>query len=268
MADAPRKPTGFHVFCDETDTDSGKRYMVYGGIIVASENLPKVEQQIANWRITHRMMSELKWTKVSNGKYAEYESLVDLFFWMASTRRILHFKAIILDTYAPEYQTFSEGSAELGFYKFYYHFLLKYFAKFAVNNDCWLDIVIDERDYSVELGDPLKALHVILNNGIKKEFGIADGLVTSVEPRKSHSSDVMQLADVLMGAVGFHNNDRHLRPSARQAKLKLAAYIGRRGGRRDLKQETAYTKEFFKIARWFWPSTPRKKRPTGRRGPW
>jgi hypothetical protein len=68
----------------------------------------------------------------------------------------------------------------------------------------------------------------------------------------------LQAADVLMGAVGFHNQDFHLRPNANKEKLELARYIAARLGLRDLKHETNPIKEDFKIVRWHWsgPSSP------------
>jgi len=55
-----------------------------------------------------------------------------------------------------------------------------------------------------------------------------------------------------MGAVGFHNQDFHLRPNANQEKVELARYIAARLGLRDLKHETNPIKEDLKIVRWFW----------------
>jgi len=61
--------------------------------------------------------------------------------------------------------------------------------------------------------------------------------VKKVEPLNSKRSDLLQAADVLMGAVGFHNQDFHLRPNADKDKVELARYIAARLGRPDLKHE-------------------------------
>jgi hypothetical protein len=126
VAVPPPQFKGFHVYCDESNTDGGKRHPVYGGILVSVNNLATVERAIADWRAKERMHGELAWTKVVPGeRYAKYKSLVDLFFNL-SRGRLMHFKAIVLDTRDPKYRAFSKGDYELGFYKFYYHFLLKY----------------------------------------------------------------------------------------------------------------------------------------------
>jgi hypothetical protein len=178
---------------------------------------------------------------------------------------LIHFKAIILDTRDPKYNTFSQGDRELGFYKFYYHFLLKYFAKFPVRHRCHLEVIIDERQVK---GDPYIVLKTILNHGIRKHYKHApsNDVVTRVEPIASHKSDLLQLADVLMGAIGFHCQDFHLRPDARQVKVDLAHHIARKAPLRDLKHETAYLKEHFKVERWYWgPRPSRRRRPVNRR---
>ena len=79
-----------------------------------------------------------------------------------------------------------------------------------------------------------------------------------VEARDSKQAVLLQLADVIMGAIGFHSSDLHLRPDARKAKVDLAAYIARKAPLRDLKQVTRYTKWNFKIERWG-KSSPRQK---------
>ena len=133
----PRHIRGFHVYCDESNTDSGKPYPVYGGILVAVNNLATIEREIANWRAKEQMHGELKWNKLDgHRRLAKYKSLVDLIFTLARRRELLQFKAIVLDRRAPEYRTFSKGDDELGFYKFYYHWLLRYFAKFPLRHRC------------------------------------------------------------------------------------------------------------------------------------
>lgn len=171
-------------------------------------NLATVERAITDWRVKEQMHGELAWTKVVSGeRYAKYKSLVDLFFNLSKRDRLLHFKAIVLDTRDPKYRAFSKGDYELGFYKFYYHFLLKYFAKFPLRHRCYMEVIIDQRPVK---GDPYAALKVILNHGIRKEFQAAPAadVVTRIEPFDSEKSDLLQLADVLMGAIGYRRRQR------------------------------------------------------------
>src|SRR5262249_28374744 len=157
----------FHVYCDESQT-SGERYMIFGGIIAATNNLATFARIMAEWRLANKMDAELKWTRVANQRYAEYKSLVDLFFQFVATRRF-HFKALVLDTRDPNYRVFSDGDKELGFYKFYYQFLLHNFAPSAVRYRCAIHVFVDERSVH---GDPFGLLHTVLNHGIRKRFDV------------------------------------------------------------------------------------------------
>src|SRR5207302_11296838 len=85
-------------------------------------------------------------------------------------------------------------------------------------------------------------------------------VVTRVEPLNSKESDLLQAADVLMGAIGYHCQDYHQRPDANKEKVELARYLAARLGLRDLKHETNPIKETFKIVRWHWSSSGPKPR--------
>jgi hypothetical protein len=264
----PRKISGFHVYCDESNTDSHKRYMVYGGILVSLDNLPKVERELANWRVENKIRTELAWTKVSGGKYAEYKSLVDLFFSLSSIRRIVHFKAIVLDTVGPQYLAFSRGDKELGFYKFYYHFLLRYFGEYPIRHRCQMEVFIDERALPKGSDDPYEVLKIVLNHGIRKKFSETREVVARVEPLASMRSDLIQLGDVLMGAIGYQCLGMDRLSDAKKAKVDLAKHIAKRGALLNLTQETPYNKEYFKVERWYWgPRPPRRRKPSSRRAP-
>jgi hypothetical protein len=263
MADPPRKLRGFRVYCDESNTDGNKPYPVYGAILVSLDHILEVQRELHEWRHKEDMPGELKWNKLDGGlRLAKYKSLVDLLFTLARRRELLQFKAIVLDKRAPEYRAYSKGDDELGFYKFYFHWLLQYFAKFPVMHQCQLRVIIDERPVK---GDPYTPLKIILNHGIRKKFQATTDVVTKVESLGSERSDLLQAADVLMGAIGFHCQDFHLLPTANKEKLELARYIAARLGLKDLKQETNPISENLKIVRWHWPS--RGPKPRYRRRP-
>jgi hypothetical protein len=193
----------------------------------------------------------LKWTKVSRQKYREYQSIVDLFFAHVADR-YLHFKAMVCDRQDPGYRH-QRSDREVGFYKLYYQFLLRKFGPYADGDDHRLYVFLDQRDTKYKL-DVLK---IILNRGIRKVHGRTADVVHAVEARDSKKCNVMQIADVIMGAIGFHTNEWHRQPGASKAKRELAAYIARKARLTSLKHRTAPRRVDFEI--WIWQT--RKERP-------
>jgi hypothetical protein len=260
MAAAFRKLSGYRVYCDESNTHGNNRHPVYGAILVALEDIEEVQTELKNWRVKAGMHGELKWEKVHGGdRLAKYKSLVDLVVDdLARRRQLLHFKAIIMDKRASEYRTFSKGNHEIGFYKFYYHWLLRYFAKFPIAKDCQMRVIIDERTLPKDSGDPYTKLYYALNNGIRKELNVDRDVVSKVHSLGSKEADILQAADVLMGAVGYHNQNNHLpqkgRPTPSKYKVELARYIALKFRVRDLTKVTHPLKENLQIVRWHWPS--------------
>ena len=87
MADE-RQLRGFRVYCDESNTEGGKRYPVYGAILVSLDHIVEVQREIKEWRHREGMHGELKWNKLHGGRrLAKYKSLVDLLFTLARQRR-------------------------------------------------------------------------------------------------------------------------------------------------------------------------------------
>jgi len=52
-----------------------------------------------------------------------------------------------------------------------------------------------------------------------------------------------------MGAVGYQNNDCHLRPGAKRAKIALAEYVAQKVNLLSLKEKTPWGEQRFGI----WP---------------
>ena len=191
MSAQPKKLV--YIFCDES-RQTADRYMVFGGIIVSAENTRRFKEAMALYRDSQKMHATLKWTKVSNQKLKEYRRLIDLFF---SFTQLMHFKCTVIDTSLVNYRKYHKGDRELGFYKFMYQFLLNQFGPYASDHRRYL-IVVHRRTTKYNIS----VLCNVLNNGLKKKYGLRERVVRKIEPRPCENEDILQMADVLMGAVG------------------------------------------------------------------
>lgn len=232
----------FHIYGDESRQTKDK-YMLFGGIMVKEAIIPSLEVKIKNWRENNRMYAELKWTKVSKGKLEVYKELVSLFFSLA-TQRLLTFKSVVFDTSKIDYKKHYSGDKELGFYSLMAEFL-PHFRKSIVSHEQRLLVFLDERNSHYSLSD-LKALS---NQKSRELYEMNVELVRNIQPIRSHESDFLQIADILMGAVGYHYNRCHHRPHASEAKIDLAQYISNKVGLKELTQPIE--REDFEILEYF-----------------
>jgi len=251
MTTAPSQTTSgrfLHIYCDES-RQTADRYMVIGGLIARREDCPLFEQAMLLYRQSQNMFSELKWTKVSNQKLKEYKALIDLFFGFAGA---IHFKAIVIDTQEIDNQRFNMSDAELGFYKLMYQFLLHSFGVYLESLDrC--KVFLDQRTTSRY---KLSTLCAILNNGLHKKYPYLNWPVRSVQATDSKKSDLIQVADVLMGAIGYEMNGAHVRSGAKKSKVAVAEYIAHKSGLLNLQQSTPYSQKHFSIWHFHFRSRP------------
>lgn len=232
----------YHIYCDES-RQTHEKYMILGGIVLPEKRDLELESAILKFRSECNMHAELKWGKVSKNKLPEYQKFLDLFF-DSNSRNAAHFHCVILDTTKFDHGSFNEGDKEIGFYKFYYQLLLHCFGKkFSKIPDTRLLVRLDQRNSSY----PLEKLKSYLNDGMGKKFGVGAFPFRSLEPRDSKQVGVMQMVDILIGAIGYQKNDHHLRPEASPARKCLAEYIAKKSGVRSLLYNTTKEVKHFTI---------------------
>lgn len=241
-----------HIYCDES-CQTHHRYMVFGGIIIPLSNKDAFRAAVEIWRRDNNMTAEMKWGKVSATKLDRYKEWVDLFFLLIGAGRI-HFKSVVFNTHEIDYATYHQGDRELGFYKFFYQLLVNKFGPYAKSDEDRLLVFLDRRKTRYRL----RNLRDVLNNGIRKKYGLAN-VLRSVEPLDSKKSDLLQMTDVIIGAIGYHWNDHHTRAAASKARVELAEYIAVKAKLSTLKQETPWAQRFFEI--WQFRFRAKKKAP-------
>jgi len=237
-----------HIYCDES-RQSKDRFMVFSGIIIPQGNVITFEKTMKKYREECNMHSELKWSKVSKQKLNEYKRFIEYFFSLNNTDK-LHFKSIIIDNHKVNHKIFNSGDKELGFYKFYYQLLLLFGRSYynSKNLDTKFIIYPDHRNTKYSLNE----LKLILNNGISKKLQLTNiQPYKSIEPLNSKSSEIIQINDIILGAIGYIKNGYHLLADSSKAKVELCDYIVKLSGVENLSDDTKFTERRFTI--WNFP---------------
>jgi len=208
------------IFADESSTDK-LRYMFIGGIWVDEQTYSQVLEECKNFKRENNWDEQTKfnWKNVSKKTLPQYCKFIDIFF-----KYNLQFNCIIIDRKEIDLKANEDKDAELGFYKFYYQLLRKN-SKPNAPYYIYLDRRTNREPNRLE---KLKSFlqqdtHPIDFWGIRTTNKGLD--VKALEFVNSKSYELIQFSDILMGAISYHYNKRHLRPDASQNKCDLAQYI-------------------------------------------
>ena len=201
----------FDVYCDESRQElfrspvPGENYVLIGGIWIKAEERPAHKRAVKILRARHRLHGEFKWNRVSTSRLDFYKDLVSMFF-----SRDIRFRTVVLQADELDSVRFHEADNELMFYKFYYQLLHHWILDFNKYR-----IFVDTKTNRVQ--DRLRTLELCLSNA-----NISS--VVDVQALPSHEVDLMQLADVLIGAVSYKFHKR----ASSKAKQEVVGEVEKR----------------------------------------
>lgn len=205
------------IYCDESRQDllsrnketieDHDRYTCIGGIWIYKEKRNEIKNKIKQLKEKHSTFGEIKWRNVAPSKIDFYKELIDLFF---EYNNEIRFRCVVVDSLKVDLDKWHNSDAELGFYKFYYQLLFHWISK-ANNYYIFTDYKVNRKNNRIiELKEIInRANH---SNPIKV-----------IEPIESKESLILQLEDVLMGAVGYKYNFGESGKS--EAKSFIVRYI-------------------------------------------
>ena len=207
----------YNIYCDESChlPNDGEKIMVIGGLLCPKGKAQQINKEIFAIKERHKVyrFAEIKWTKVSNSKLDMYKELIDLFF----DHTYLQFRAVV-----------ATGKDRLDYnryrlthddwYQRIYYLVLREMLSINDSHYIYADIKDTKGDVKVQ------KLKEVLNNAIGYFF---DDSVKNIQLVRSDQIQLMQLADLLIGAVSYAN--RNLNQS--QAKVNLINYIEQKSGR-------------------------------------
>ncbi len=227
--------TLFNIYCDESChlEHDNHPIMLLGGIWCKEDRIKKISQEIRDIKERFNTRGEIKWTKVSPSRIEFFRNLIDYFF----TDDSLHFRSLVVANKSKlNHDYFNQGSHDTFYYKMYYQLLspiLDPIPETPMTFNIYLDIKDTRSQKKVE------KLHEVLCNKFKDH---CKQRILKIQQIRSEESELLQLADLLMGAVGYHN--RQLGTSS--AKIKLIDYL-RTTSNESLSFTTALYKKKFNL---------------------
>ena len=225
----------YNIYCDESCHLEYDRQlaMVLGAVWCQESQRASIARAIRALKTTHGLASsfEVKWTKVSPAKLDFYLALIDLFF---SDPR-LHFRGIVIpDKSKLDHSMFNQSHDDF-YYKMYFQ-LLKVIFESGNRYRIYLDIKDTRSQQKVT------KLHDYLANA---QYDFNKEMVEWIQQVHSHEIEQLQLADVLIGALGYLH--RGLQTSS--AKQAVIERIKAKSGF-SLKRSTLPSEKKFNVFVW------------------
>jgi hypothetical protein len=209
------------VFCDESChlENDGFPCMVLGYIKVRETSYADHKSALSSIKHRHQADFDLKWNKVSKGKLPLYTELIDYFF-----DSDLEFRAVLVK-YKDEldHDQFNGGDHDNFYYKMVYYLIdSPYSRKEGDKIRTFLDIKDTRGRERLH-----KIRHVFAN-----KYWDKNGPFAFFQHIRSEDSVFIQLADLLIGAIGYKSRGLMSKPGSSLAKYTLIHQIEKRSGYR------------------------------------
>jgi len=230
----------FNVYCDESChlEHDHQKVMTLGALWCPAVAVKEIFLKIRSIKAQHGLSKdfEVKWTKVSPAKVGFYVDLLSLFF----DEQDLHFRAVVIKNKdSLEHEKFEGQNHDIWYYKMFFVLLNP-----ILDPTASYRIYLDKKD--TRSGEKIKNLHDVLCNS---RYDFSRDIIQTVQSVHSHEIELLQLADLLIGAVGYTNKEL----VTSSAKLRLIEHIRERSGY-SLNANTLLKEDKLNI--FFW--TPRK----------
>lgn len=210
----------YNVYCDESChlEHDNINVMTLGAIWCPQRKLTEINMRIKQIKSRYGVAatSEIKWTKVSPTKVQLYGDIIDYFF----DDDDLHFRCLVIpDKKLLDHRRF-EQTHDDWYYKMYFTMLKTIFSPEA-QYEVYLDIKDTHTDQKA------RKLHEVCCND---RYDFSRKIIQRIQPIRSYEVQVMQLTDILLGAVTYRNRSFEENFVRSPAKIQLIRQIIRRSG--------------------------------------
>lgn len=210
----------YNIYCDESChlEHDGINVMVLGAVWCQQTKLKEVNQRIREIKVRNKISptAEMKWTKISPAMVQLYIDLVNYFF----DDDDLHFRALVVPDKGKLDHTRFKQDHNAWYYKMYFD-MLKVILSPRDKFEIYIDIK-DTRSYQ-----QAQKLKEVCSHSM---YDFSEKVIRILQPIRSEEVQIMQLVDVLIGAVAYQNRnfpDDFVKSPAKKAIVNL---ISQRSG--------------------------------------
>jgi hypothetical protein len=222
----------FVIYTDESDKEGEYFSNFYGGVLVRSVDLAPVIGKLAEAKAVQNFHGEIKWTKVTDNYLAKYIAVMDCFFDIIASDQAKVRVMFTNNTYVPQGLTPEQKQTE--YHRLYYQFIKHAFGL----RHCECEhpgskrVRLNLDQMPINSDDTAKFKSYVVSLGRSPDIRRAN---IHFDPQQiaevsSHDHDLLQCLDVVLGAMAFRLNNKHLvRPEGQ-----------RRRGKKTIAKETLY----------------------------
>ena len=228
-----------NIYCDESChlENDGINVMGLGGLWCSKSKIRKINQRIRDIKIRNGVdpNAEVKWTKVSPVKKQLYIDLINYFF----DDDDLHFRGLIVPNKSvlnhPKYNQTHEDF----YYKMYFEMLKTIFSP-----TMRYSVYIDIKD--TNSATRTRKLEDVCCNNL---YDFSHRIIRNIQPIRSNEVQVMQLVDILLGALVYANREFDDSENRSETKKELIELIKKKSNY-SLRKSTLLREEKFNIFIW------------------
>lgn len=229
----------YNIYCDESChlEHDGMNVMVLGAVWCPNDAVREINKCVRDIKKRNGVSptAEMKWTKISPAKVQLYTDFVNYFF----DDERMHLRAVIIpDKGSLDHERFGQTHDDW-YYKMYFEML-----KQILTREDLYDIYIDIKD--TRSNHKAQKLREVLSNA---NYDFQQKIVRRLQPIRSEEVEIMQLVDILIGALGYATRkftDSHVKSTAKLAIIEL---IKKRSGC-TLQKSTLLREEKFNLFMW------------------
>jgi hypothetical protein len=250
MSEQSEERSELYYFCDESSF-LGEEYMAVAGITISRTMLGTVINELVAINEDKKSRGEIKWHNTRKRGVEVRKAYID-YLMKQIAANILHFHIRFspMNEYDHDGNRREFDTVSKMFYQLLLHRPIRHYGK-----TCTLRIRPDNGECTRLLPDYIDSLHTFGN----VKYGAATNCIHGIVPLDSNTQPMLQLLDVMTGALTAFRNGRHLLDEVGPAKKDLAQYAFDAFGKKDLKNNRD---EGSKLSVWnAVPNRPKKVTP-------